>query len=175
MKTVLALCIGAMIGAGIMTTIAAEIPAALDPSFEQFLPQFERGIGRFLNGDPTLWKQNASQSPDATIMGAWGAYEKGWSEASPRYDWAAARFKDNGATVKVEYLSSGVSGDLAYTVAIERSRVRIAGQEQPAIMSLRATHLFRKENGEWKMLHRHADPLTGKTSPAAVLESSQQR
>ena len=35
---------------------------------------------------------------DVMIMGAWGAYEKGWAEVGPRYDWAAARFTDSGAT-----------------------------------------------------------------------------
>jgi hypothetical protein len=56
-----------------------------------------------------------------------GAYEKGWSEVSARYDWAASRFKDSGAKLKIEYLSSGVSGGLAYTVAIERCDVRLKG------------------------------------------------
>jgi ketosteroid isomerase-like protein len=103
-------------------------------------------------------------------MGAWGAYEKGWNEAGPRYDWAAARFVKSGAKVDIEYLASGVSGDLAYTVAIERSDALIAGQGRRAKMPLRVTHLFRREGGEWKLLHRHADPLIDKTAPEAVLQ-----
>jgi ketosteroid isomerase-like protein len=96
---------------------------------------------------------------------------KTFAEFLPRYEWAAARFEESGASVQFQYLSSGVSGELAYTVAIERSRVRIVGQEEPAAMSLRVTHLFRKEQGEWKLLHRHADPLMGKTAPGAVLST----
>ena len=138
-------------------------------TFTEFLPRFELGIERFLNGDATLWKSNVSQESDGTIMGAWGDYEKSWSELEPRYDWAAARFEETGASVQFQYLSSGVSGDLAYTVAIERSPVRLVGQKEPSAMSLRVTHLFRKEQGEWKLLHRHADPLMSKTAPAAVL------
>jgi ketosteroid isomerase-like protein len=141
-----------------------------DAGLQAFLPKFEEGISRFINGDPGLWKEQASRRPDATIMGAWGAYEKGWDEVGPRYDWAAARFTNNGAKVKIEYLSSGVSGDLAYTVAIESSEVRLAGQDKPSAMPLRVTHIFRKENGGWKLLHRHADPLMGKTAPNAVLQ-----
>ena len=138
-------------------------------TFAEFLPRFERGIDEFLNGDATLWKSNVSQQADGTIMGAWGDYEKGWSELEPRYDWAAARFEPSDAHVQFQYLATGVSGELAYTIAIERSTVRIVGQEEPAAMSLRVTHLFRKEEGAWKLLHRHADPLMSKTAPHAVL------
>jgi ketosteroid isomerase-like protein len=152
----------------------SQIPAAaaVDPSLRTFLPEFENGINGFINGDPKLWKQNASRRDDVTIMGAWGGYEKGWSEAGPRYDWAAARFRESGARAKVEYLSSEVSGDLAYTVSIERSEVRLSGQEKPAVMALRVTHIMRKENGIWKLVHRHADPLTVKTAPDTVLQRS---
>jgi ketosteroid isomerase-like protein len=138
-------------------------------TFAEFLLRFEHGIERFLNGDASLWKSNVSQEADGTIMGAWGDYEKGWGELASRYDWAAARFEESGARVQFQYLSTGVSGDLAYTVAIERSSVRIVGQKDLANMRLRVTHLFRKEQGEWKLLHRHADPLMSKTAPEAVL------
>ncbi|MDQ3687691.1 MAG: nuclear transport factor 2 family protein [Acidobacteriota bacterium] len=138
-------------------------PDVSDPSLRAFLPRFEEGISRFINGDPVLWKQNASRRDDATIMGAWGAHERGWNEVGPRYDWAAARFRESGAEVEVEYLSSGISGDLAYTVSVERSEVRLVGQDKPAPMALRVTHVLRKEDGVWKLVHRHADPLIGKT------------
>lgn len=163
---------------GILLSILAigsapsQIPpaASSDSSLRSFLAQFEEGINRFINGDPTPWKQNASRRDDVTIMGAWGGYEKGWSEVGPRYDWAATRFRESGARVKVEYLSSEVSGDLAYTVAIERSEVRLSDQDKPATMALRVTHVLRKEDGAWKLVHRHADPITEKTAPAAVLQ-----
>jgi ketosteroid isomerase-like protein len=104
------------------------------------------------------------------IMGAWGAYEKGWPEVSARYDWAGARFRDSGASLKVEYLTSLVSGELAYTTEIERADVQLVGQDRPAPMALRVTHVFRKEDGAWKLILRHADPLVVKTAPASVLQ-----
>ena len=103
-------------------------------------------------------------------MGAWGEHKKGGNEIGQRYDWAAARFVESGAMVKVEYVSSAVSGDLAYTVAIERSTVRLVDQDKPTAMALRVSHLFRKENGTWKLLHRHADPLVATTAPGTVLQ-----
>jgi ketosteroid isomerase-like protein len=148
----------------------SELKPSADPAFNTFLARFEEGISHFLNGDRHMWKDNASKRDDVTVMGAWGAYEKGWQQASPRYDWAAARFQESGAKVAVEYVSTGVSGDLAYTIAIERSTVRLAGMDEPKPMALRVTHLFRKEEGDWKMIHRHADPLMEKTAPKATLQ-----
>jgi ketosteroid isomerase-like protein len=144
--------------------------AAPDASFQAFLPRFEEGINRFINGDPALWKQNASRRDDAMIMGAWGAFEKGWKEVDARYDWAAARFKNSGAKVAFEYLSCGVTEDLAYIVAIERSEVHLVDQDKRIPMALRTNHIFRKEDGAWKLVLRHADPLIAKTAPAAVLQ-----
>jgi ketosteroid isomerase-like protein len=152
------------------TLAQATTTAQQDASFQAFLPRFERATERFINGDPTLWKEIASRRDDATIMGAWGAFEQGWNEVGPRYDWAAARFKPSGAQLKVEYLTSSVSGDLAYTVAIERSTALIVGQDQPAPLTLRVTHVFRQENGVWRLMHRQADPLINKTAPGAVVQ-----
>lgn len=140
-----------------------------DGSFEEFLQSFEAAISQFMNGDPTAWKKLIYQGGNVTIMGAWGAYEKGWPEVSARYDWAAARFRPSGAQVRAEYLSKMASGNLAQTVAIERADVLIVGQDKVAHIELRVTHLFRKEKGVWKLVHRHADPLMNKTNPGSVL------
>lgn len=144
--------------------------SAEDASFKAFLPEFERGLTAFVNGDPARWKQHVSQRSDGIIMGGWGAYEKGWTEVSSRYDWAAARFRESGAKVAPEYLTIAVSGDMAYTVTIERSTVRLVDREKPAPMALRVTHVFRKEAAGWKLVLRHADQLIAKAPPASVLQ-----
>ena len=89
--------------------VCAQVPLtrANDSSFQSFLRRWEEAQSRFVTGDPTLWKQNASQSDDATILGGFGGYEKGWSEVGPRYDWASSQYKDSGAKLKVEYISTG--------------------------------------------------------------------
>lgn len=133
-------------------------------SLRAFLPQWEQAQTRFINGDPSLWKQYSSQRDDVTILGGFGGYgEKGWSAVGERYDWASSQYKPGGATMKVEYLNIGVSGDLGYTVAIERQQgARVRDQAAAAQRALRATQVFRKEEGAWKLVHRHADPLVEK-------------
>lgn len=146
------------------TQVESEAPG--DSGLRLFLSQWEEAQARFINGDPTSWKQNASQGHDATIFGAFGGYEKGWSDAGPRYDWASSQFKESKATQKIEYLNTAVSGDLAFTVAIERQQVRLGGQEDQSPRALRVTQIFRKEGDGWKLLHRHADALTERQAPS---------
>ncbi|HEX8636127.1 MAG TPA: nuclear transport factor 2 family protein [Pyrinomonadaceae bacterium] len=144
-------------------------PHAGDVSFQAFLRRWEEGQSRFVAGDPTLWKQNTSQRDDATILGGFGGYEKGWSAVGPRYDWASSQYKDSGAKMKVEYINTEVSGDMAFTVAIERQEeVRLGSRQNPTQRALRVTQIFRKEGGAWKLLHRHADPLMEKKAPSAA-------
>jgi ketosteroid isomerase-like protein len=63
-----------------------------------------------------------------------------------------------------EVLAAGVSGDLAYTIGFEHKTVSIDGR--PTTYTLRVTHVYRREDGEWKIVHRHGDhppedPATG--------------
>ena len=145
--------------------LAFDRSAVADPSLREFLKSVEEGGQRFMNGDTTLWMQNVSRRADVMIMGGWGAHERGWPEVQARYEWAGARFRDSGAKLTVEYLTSFQSGDLAFTTAIERAEVKVAGQEKAAPMALRVTHILRKEDGAWKLILRHADPLVAKTAP----------
>jgi ketosteroid isomerase-like protein len=139
--------------------------ATTEKEFRAFLREFEEGTNRFINGDATLWNQHVSHAEDASIMGGFGAYEVGGRAVRERYDWAVKRFRPSGGKMEYTYLTIGVSGDLAYTVTIERSQALVAGQTAPMPMELRVSHVFRKENGTWKLLHRHADHLVEKTAP----------
>ncbi len=68
----------------------------------------------------------------------------------------ASRFS-GGTPLEFELIAAEVDGDLAYTVGYERSSVSIdGGPARPAF--LRATQIYRRENGDWKLVHRHADP-----------------
>lgn len=52
-----------------------------------------------------------------------------------------------------------VAGDMAYTAGLEHTTASINGK--PGSYTLRATQVYRREGGEWKVAHRHADIVTG--------------
>ena len=67
-------------------------------------------------------------------------------------------------------LVNGASGDLAYTVWIEHGEVRVEGRDDYAPLVVRVTHIFRREDGAWKIIHRHGDPVVEKTEATAILQ-----
>jgi hypothetical protein len=145
--------------------IRAEEAAVVGESFEAFLQRFEDAQSRFVNGDPNLWIEMAAKDESVTIFGAFGGYEQGWSQVGPRYEWAAAQYRSGGAKKSIEYLSKYADSSIGYTVAIERDQVRTADSTKTELRALRATQVFRRVDGEWKLVHRHADPLLSKHAP----------
>ncbi|HEU4764975.1 MAG TPA: nuclear transport factor 2 family protein [Candidatus Eisenbacteria bacterium] len=143
----------------------AAAPATSPHGFDAFLKVWEAAQDEFINGDDTAWKKHVSAKGDATILGAFGGYEAG-AEVLPRFDWAASQYEPSKAVKRIEYLTRFVSDDLAVTVAIERDRARVKGRAEPIEQALRATQVFRWENGSWKLVHRHADPLLQRKPPS---------
>lgn len=143
---------------------------AEDEAFRQAVDTVYTTFSAFGSGDASPLAALWSQGDDVTIFGGFGAYERGWTEVAPRLAWAARRFAGSqGGQTTYEPLAAGSSGDLGYAVGLERSEVRLLGQDDTLPSVLRVTHLFRREDGVWRIIHRHADPIAVKTSPEAIL------
>lgn len=133
-------------------------------NFDAFLRRFEEANTAFMNGDVSLWMPLVSHSERTSIFGGFGGREVGWSQIGPRYEWASAQFRRSDAKVEFEYLEKYVGADTAYTVAIERCTVTYADQPGEHAHELRVTMVFALEDSTWKIVHRHADPLTTRGS-----------
>ena len=46
---------------------------------------------------------------------------------------------------------------MAYTAGLEHTSASVDGE--PRTYTLRATQVYRREGGEWKVAHRHADTV----------------
>lgn len=64
----------------------------------------------------------------------------------------------NCTSYAIEVLAYDVIGDMAYTAGLEHTSVSVDGE--PRTYTLRATQVYRRENGEWKVAHRHGDTVT---------------
>jgi ketosteroid isomerase-like protein len=137
---------------------------------QQTIAQYHLAQKEFQKGNAQPFKDLCSHADDVTIFGGFGGYEKGWiQQVEKRYDWASARFSsDNDQNQQIETISLVETAQMAYSVEIERSQARIGNSNEVRPLALRVTTIFRLESGEWKLVHRHADPLVN-VQPAAVM------
>jgi ketosteroid isomerase-like protein len=102
-----------------------------------------------------------------SVWGAWGPCKTGWDEVSRIFLWVASRFSDDGTTrsdFRYDIEVADVVGDMAYTVGFERfNATREDGGVEP--VTLRVTHVYRREDGQWKIVHRHGDLAPVDQSP----------
>ena len=87
---------------------------------------------------------------------------------SKRWSWAGQQFK--GGTVSYQNVTTVVTAELAYTTDIETFEARMEGMDQPTQWSNRVTHIFRLEDGEWRLVHRHGNRLEAQYVPATRLK-----
>jgi len=81
----------------------------------------------------------------------------GWPDVERLFDRLASNFS-NCESYELDVVAAGASGDLAYAVGYEHTTASVNG-EAPVPYTLRVTLIFRREDGEWKAVHRHADPM----------------
>ena len=130
----------------------------VDEFLAAVLPRQREAEMAILNGDSEPRKLLWSHRDPVTVLGA-AKTVSGWPAVASLFDWLAENFS-NGTSYRLELTAAGVSGDLGYVVGAEHSKASVAG-EAPAPIALRVTLIFRREDGEWKEVHRHADPISG--------------
>ena len=125
---------------------------------EEMLPRLQAIETALHNGDVAPRKAVWSRQEPLTLFGA-ARSGIGWAQIEPVFDWLGESFSDCTAYGN-EVIAAGASGDLAYTVAFEHTTASMNGAA-PQSYTLRVTTVFRREDGEWKVVHRHGDALAG--------------
>jgi ketosteroid isomerase-like protein len=136
--------------------------------FERFVERYHEALDEFFRGDPEPAKRLYSHREDVTLANPFGAVAGGWTRVAEAMERAASNYRDGRAT-GFETLASCVTDDLAYTVEVERFVAKIGGSDEPASVSLRVTSVLRPEDGEWRIVHRHADPITTARPPESLI------
>jgi hypothetical protein len=77
----------------------------------------------------------------------------------------------DGELTGFENVSKYVTAELANPVEIERFEAKVGPREDPVPVGLRVTSIFRPEDGTWKVVHRHADPITTAQPAESVIQS----
>jgi ketosteroid isomerase-like protein len=129
----------------------------VDAFLTETIPRLNEAEIALHNGDAGPRTAMWSHSDPVTLFGA-ALNGNGWGEIRPIFEQLGALLS-NCTSYRSEVVAAGASGDLAYLVALEHTSASVKGAPpQPYV--LRVTSVFRRERGEWKVVHRHGDPAS---------------
>jgi ketosteroid isomerase-like protein len=136
---------------------------------DELIEQFHLAQGEVAKGNPEPVKRLFSYREDVTLNNPFVPPVRGWERVAEVTDRAVAQFRD-GEMVSYEIIERHVTPELAYVVEIERGKAKVGGSEDITPIALRATMIFRPEEGTWKIVHRHADPITTEQAAESVIQ-----
>lgn len=137
-------------------------------ALEETIDRCHGALVALLNGDATSWAELFSHRDDVTLGNPFGPFVRGLDDVMSTAAAAADRYRD-GEIVAFERAATYVGADLACIAEVERFRARVGGGEEMSDVALRVTTTFRREDGVWKVVHRHADPITTPQSAESVV------
>ncbi len=137
--------------------------------FEKLIEQNHSMLAEFIKGNVEPAKKFFSHGNDVTLANPFFPIALGWAKVSKTLDASIIRFKE-GKTVAFETIAKQATPGLAYTVEVERFRARVGGSKEMASVALRVTSVFRPEEGVWRLVHRHADPITSERPAESVIQ-----
>jgi ketosteroid isomerase-like protein len=120
----------------------------------EMLPKQLAADQAYHNGDVQPRLATWSHRDPVTLCGAVVSLKSGWDNLSQTFASLASRFAESSGR-QIEVVAAGASGDLAYMVALEHDTMKIDGAS--TAVTMRSTHVYRREDGEWKIVHRHSD------------------
>jgi len=126
-----------------------------DADAVEFLERCHDALRQHTGGNPRPYLDLWSQAEDVSLMGGVGGHRVGIAAVSDLLTAAAKTL--NYTTWNAENLVTSFSDTLGFTVELERLTREIEGETET--MSLRATSVYRREDGAWKVIHRHGDSL----------------
>jgi ketosteroid isomerase-like protein len=141
----------------------------VDEFLVETMPRFTEAETALHNGDAGPRMAMWSRREPVTLFGA-AVTKAGWAEVGPTFKWLGSTFSDC-TSYRNEVIAAGASAGLAYTVAFEHTTASVNGGPGRPYM-LRVTTIFRREDGEWKVVHRHGDSLASQSAAELVAQLS---
>ena len=126
--------------------------------FTTFMTARQAAAGDYVRGRAAAVDALTSDRAPVTFFGPDGKSVSGADAVTKAFD-SGARHFDPGGDSRLEILQSADGGDIGYWCGLQHAHVEMDGKTVP--MTLRITELFRREDGEWKLVHRHADMMKG--------------
>jgi ketosteroid isomerase-like protein len=136
---------------------------------DQLIERYQLSLDEFMKGNPGPVQELFSHREDVSLANPYGPPVRGWERIAEVTEHAASLRPDGRAT-SFEIVAKYVTPELAYVMEIEHLESKIGERDDVTPYALRATMLFRPEDGTWKVVHRHADPITTPQPAESVIQ-----
>jgi len=127
---------------------------AAEDEVRQASDRFYAALNRMANGDASPMSAVWAHSGDVTTMHPIGVREVGWDQVRPVWEQVASMC--SGGQVRLHEQLIRVGTDLTYELGVEDGEITMAGER--VAFNERVTNIYRREGGEWKIVHHHSDP-----------------
>jgi len=136
---------------------------------DRLIDESHTALDAFTRGDAEPLKALFSHADEVTIANPFGPPVRGWPGAAETMTRAATYWRD-GLALGFDRISECTTPALAYIVEMERYEGKMGGSSERTPVTLRVTTVFRPEDGRWKIVHRHADPIATARSADSVIQ-----
>jgi ketosteroid isomerase-like protein len=133
------------------------------------IEQYHLAQGELFKGNPEPMKKLWSHREDVTLANPWGPPVRGQEQVARTREHVASQFRD-GELTSIENVAKYATSELVYIVEIEQAKAKIGGSEDITPIAVRVTLILRPEDGEWKVVHRHAAPKTTPRPAESVIQ-----
>lgn len=130
--------------------------------FEAFMKERAEAARAYVSGDPAPLGRLVTHVSPATFFSPKGDYRQGAADVAATYEHDAASFAP-GSDNSFEILHMAANDGIGYWVGFQRATANMQGSDKAVPFNLRITEIFRREGDEWKLIHRHADPLASES------------
>jgi ketosteroid isomerase-like protein len=128
-------------------------------TLEQAVAQNHAALDAMVKGDCSGYVGLLSDRDDVTWGNPFGPFARGRANVEATLASAAARMR-GGRAADADHIATYVADDLAVVVEVEHAETMASGADALSPAALRVTSVYRPEGGAWKLVHRHADPIT---------------
>ena len=137
---------------------------------DKLIEHYQLATAEFVKGNPEPYKALFSHRKDVTLANPFFPTVRGWEQVSETLERSASLLRD-GEFVGSEIISKYVTAELAYVVSLVRERAKVGRSVDTAPIALRTTMILRpEEDGEWKVVHLHGDPITSPQPAESVIQ-----
>ncbi len=136
-------------------------------AFEQAVETYHASLREFVKGNAEPALEMWSQRDDVVLCNPFRPFAHGPAELAETTKAAASNFADG--EIASERVEKYVTPELGYIIEIERFKGTIGGKEGSG--ALRVTTILRLEEDDWRVCHRHADPITSPQEIGSIVQN----